>query len=53
MQSISVFLDIAKFDDFQGKNDDVSRTQGVCHVIHIFFECSLGEVSSFIIAGYV
>ena len=37
-------FDIAKFDDFQWKNDDVSRTQGVCHVIHIFFEYSLGEV---------
>ena len=29
MQSMSVFLDIAKFADFQGKNTDVSRTQGV------------------------
>ena len=35
MQSLSVFLDIAKFADFRWKNTDVSRTQGVCHVIHI------------------
>ena len=32
----SVFLDIAKFADFRWKNADVSRTQGVCQVIHIF-----------------
>ena len=37
MQSISVFLDIAKFGDFQGKDAHVSRTQELCHVIHIFF----------------
>ena len=42
IQSISVFLDIAKFDDFQGKNADV--TQWVCHMSHIFFESSLGKV---------
>ena len=33
MHSISVFSDIAKFPDFRLKNVDVSRTQGVCHVI--------------------
>ena len=38
MQSISVFLDIAKFADF-------SRTQRVCHVIHIIFGSSSGKVS--------
>ena len=43
-QSISVFLDIAKFSDFQWKNADVNRTQGVCHLIHIFFGSSLGKV---------
>ena len=55
MQSISVFLGITKFADFRWKNADVSRTQGVCHVIHIFFECSLGKVKlpSFIIVGYL
>ena len=44
MQSISLFSDIAKFADFQSKNADVSRTQGLCHVIHIFFGSSLGNV---------
>ena len=44
MQSIHVFLDIAKFADFQRKNADVSNTQGVCHVIDIFFRSSLGKV---------
>ena len=43
MESISVFLDITKFSDFQWKNADVSRTQGVCQVIHIFFGSSLGK----------
>ena len=44
MQSISVIRDITKFADFQGKNTDVSRTQGVYHVIHICFGSSLGNV---------
>ena len=44
VQSMSVFLDITKFADFRWKNADVSRTQGVCHVIHIFFGSSLGKV---------
>ena len=44
MQPISVFLDRGKFVDFLWKNADVSRTQGVCHVIHIFFGSSLGKV---------
>ena len=44
MQSISVFLDIAKFADFLWKNADFSRTQGVCLVIHIFFGTSLVKV---------
>ena len=44
MQSIYVFLDIAKFADFWGKNGDVSRNQGVCHVIYIFLGSSLGKV---------
>ena len=29
---------------FLVKNADASRTQGVCHVIHIVFGSSLGEV---------
>ena len=41
---IAVFLDIAKFVDFRWKNADVSRTQGVCHVIHIFFGSPLAKV---------
>ena len=44
MQSLSVFLDIAKFADFWCKNADVSRTQEVRHAIHIFFGSSLGKV---------
>ena len=44
MQSISVFLDIAKFADFLSKNADVSRTQGAYHMIHTFFGSSLGKV---------
>ena len=44
MQSVSVFLDIAKFADFLWKNADFSRIQGVCHVIHIFFGTSLVKV---------
>ena len=44
MQSMSVFLDIAQFADFLRKNAGFSRTQGVCHVVHIFFGSSLGKV---------
>ena len=44
MQSISIFLDIVEFADFWLKNADVSRNQGVCHVVHIFFGSSLGKV---------
>ena len=44
MESISVFLDIAKFSESQWKIGDVSRTQGVCHMIHISFGSSLGKV---------
>ena len=44
MQSISVFLDVAKFADFRSKTADLSRTQEMCYVIHIFFGFSLGQV---------
>ena len=44
MQSMSVLLDIVKFADFWRKNADVSRTQEVCHVIHIFSGSFLGKV---------
>ena len=37
MQSTSELLDIGKFADFRWKHADVSRTQGVCHMIYIFF----------------
>ena len=44
MQSVFVFSDIPKFADFPWKNAVVSTTQGLCHVIHIFFGSSLGKV---------
>ena len=44
MQSMSVFLDTAKFPGFLGKNDDVSKIQWMCHVIRIFFGPFLGRV---------
>ena len=54
MQSTSVFLDITKVADFRWKNADVSITQGVFHVIYIFFGYSkLHQVHSCIIVGYV
>ena len=33
-----------KFADFRWKNADVSRTQGVCHMICMFFGSSVGKV---------
>ena len=44
MEPLYVFLAIAKFADFRWKNADVSRTQGLCHVIHLFFVSSLDKV---------
>ena len=38
MQSLSVFLDIAKTHDFRWKNANASRTQGVCQMIYIFLD---------------
>ena len=38
MQSIHLFLDTAKFADFWRKIADVSRSQGVGHVIHSFLD---------------
>ena len=40
MQSRFVFLDIAKFADL----NDVSRTQGMRHMIHIYFVSYLGKL---------
>ena len=37
MESIPVFPDILKTADFRWKNADVSRTQGVCHVIYVLY----------------
>ena len=55
MQSISVFPDILKIADFQWKNADVSRTQGVFHVTYVFFGSFLDIlwVPSFINVKYV
>ena len=44
MQSKSVFLDVAEFASFRWKYADISRTQGVCHVIYMFFESALGKL---------
>ena len=44
MQSVPLFPDITKITDCQWKNADVSRTQGVCHVIDVFFGLLLGKV---------
>ena len=45
MQSIFAFSDITKFADFEKKKyADFSRTQRVCHAIHIFFRSSLSKV---------
>ena len=44
MQSVSVFLDIAKVADFRWKNADASRTQVVCHVVYMFFKSSLSKI---------
>ena len=41
---LSVFSDMTKFADFRKKSADVSRTQVLCHVVHIFFGSSLGKV---------
>ena len=43
MQSMPVILDITRFADFWRKNADVSKDQGVCHMIDIFFGSSLGK----------
>ena len=37
---ILVFLYIAKIADFWSKHADFSKTQGVCHVIYIFYGSS-------------
>ena len=44
MKSVFAFLNIAIFADFQWLNADISWTQEVCHVIHIFVGSSLSKV---------
>ena len=44
MQSIPAFSDKLKIAEFHWKNTDVSRAQGVCLVIYVFFGSSLGKV---------
>ena len=41
MQSIYVFPDIAEVANLRWKNAYASSTQGVCHVIYVFFGSSL------------
>ena len=43
-KSISVFFDITKFIEFPLLNTDISRTQGMCHLIQIVFGTSLSKV---------
>ena len=42
--NIYLYFSITKVSDFYWKNTDVSRTQGVCHVIYMFIGSSLGKV---------
>ena len=44
MQSVPVFSDILKIAGFRWKNADVSRAQGVCHMIYVFCGSYLGKV---------
>ena len=44
MQSMSLFRDTTNVADFRWKNADVSRTQGMFHVIYTFFVAFLGKV---------
>ena len=44
MESISVFLDKAKFPGFRLRKTSASRTETVCHVIQKFSGTSPGKV---------
>ena len=44
MQPIPVFPDITKIGYLWWKYADVSKTQGACHVIYVFFRSSFGKV---------
>ena len=52
MQSISVFLDITRVSNFRRRNVDVSSTQGVCRVIHIFFGSSFDKAQPCQVSSY-
>ena len=43
MQSITIFLNITKVADFRRKDADVSRAQGLCHLICVSFGSSFGK----------
>ena len=56
MQSTCVLPDTTKVANFRWKSADVSRNQGVCHVIFILFGSFLRgciAVPSFIIVGFL
>ena len=40
----TIFKNWRKLADYRWKNADVSRTQGVCQMIHISFGSSLGKI---------
>ena len=44
MQSICIFVNIAKFANFGGRNADDSKNKGLPHVIYIFFVSTLGKL---------
>ena len=44
MQPVPVFPDITKIGYLWWKYADVSKTQGACHVIYVFFGSSFGKV---------
>ena len=44
VESIPVFPVILKIADFRWKNAGFSRTQGMCHMIYVFFGSSFGKV---------
>ena len=46
MQSISLFLHIRKIVDFRWEDADVGRTQGMCHMIQLFFGSFLGKMKN-------
>ena len=51
IQSISVFVDIRKVNDFRFKNANVSGTQEVSHVVYMFLKSSLGTLPFLIVWG--